>query len=243
MFGRLTAAVLLFFVPLAAVRSIACSIAGCSNDVEIRRTFSVVISDGESPLSGVSVEITGGGKRFAFSTGADGRARVNHLPPGDYWINARFLGITAAHTCFHVQKNPTAKAASHLAYDWGAQAQATQRITGRLVDVQQAKGGTPLWNAMHHVDVPIVDSSLKLQDPLTGAVYATTSDNNGQFSYDAIPSGRYALHIEGGTAGDSPYDSTDELIELNQQARFNALRLVRTEGGCGGTTLELRTEN
>ena len=244
---RLTIIGAALLLPLVAARSGACSLVGCSNDgIEVRPDFSISITHGKSPLAGVAVEITGGGKRYAYITGTDGKVRVSHIEPGMHWLNAQFLGIGAIYTCFHISSEPSTKAKRQLTYTWGDDAPASQRIAGKLIDSQSGKGGTPLWNIVHPLKVPIVGATLKLQDPMSGAVYTTISDNNGEFAYNGIASGIYVLHVEGGNAGDAAYDSTDELIELSPEARSNMLKLTRSAaagGSCGGTILELQTAN
>jgi hypothetical protein len=131
-------------------------------------------------------------------------------------------------------------------YDWGDSAPASRRIAGKLIDSQPNKGGTPLWNLLHRVDMPISGANLSLQDPSTGAAYTTMSDATGFFAFDLIPPGTYVLHIEGGGAGDRGYDATDVLIELNPKASRYELVLTRREAGggsCGGTSLELKNAN
>jgi hypothetical protein len=130
-----------------------------------------------------------------------------------------------------------------LTYKWGDDAPATSRIAGKLVDSQPGKGGTPLWNLIHRVDVPITGAALRLQDPTSRAVYNAMSDRDGGFSFDAVPNGTYVLHIEGGAAGGRAYDPTDSLIRLSSSADRDWLFFKRREAGggsCGGTELELQ---
>ena len=131
-----------------------------------------------------------------------------------------------------------------MTYDWGDMAPATHQMAGRLIDNQPGQGGSPIWNLLHRVDVPIRDARQKLQDPLTSVIYTTVSDSDGQFSFSGIPNGIYVLHIEAGTApGEREYQSTDLLIRLTDNAKRDTLLLARQEGGggsCGDTSLELR---
>jgi hypothetical protein len=120
---------------------------------------------------------------------------------------------------------------------------ATKRLAGKLIDSQPSKEGNPIWNLVHRVEVPVVGASLILQDPVTDRTYSTGSGSDGSFIFGGVPNGTYVLHIEGGTAGDQPYDATDELIALNPAARFNSLLFTRTSpggGGCGGTSLVMK---
>ena len=182
---------------------------------------------------------------FSGETSMDGTVSIS-LPVGEYWLEANLLGISAAYHCFHIKEQSSRKARRNLAYDWGDEAPATQRIAGKLVDSQPGSGGNPLWNILHRVDVPISGASLRLQNPTTGSVYTTTSSSDGQFTFDPIPNGTYVLHIEGGVAGDRGFDSTDLLIALAPDARRNSLLLTRRDGSagsCGGTSLELQNTN
>jgi hypothetical protein len=227
-----------------AVPANACSLAGCLGEgVEMRQDFVVAIRHAGKPLKGVAVHVRGNGKEFTLFTTSEGDVRIADLPSGLYWLDAQFLGIGAAYECFHVADRPTRKAKRKLTYDWGDEAPATQRIAGRLTASQPNSSGSPLWNALHRVEVPIVGANLRLREPTNGAIYTTTSGNQGDFTFEAIPAGIYVLHIEGGNAGDRGYDATDQLIELSAQASRSTLLLTRREAGggsCGGTPLELQ---
>lgn len=243
----LTVAALAFASHCIAIPANACSMAGCiDRGVEMRRNFVVVVRHAGKPLSGVAVQVSGNGKQFTLFTASEGEAYIADLVSGDYWLDAPLLGISAAYQCFHVADRPTRKAKRRLTYDWGDDAPATQRLAGRLIDSQPSKAGSPVWNLLHRVDVPIIGANLKLQDPTTGAIYTETSSNQGDFAFQSIPAGTYVLHIEGGSAGDRGYDATDQLIELSPQASRNALLLTRRDAGggsCGGTSLELQNVN
>ncbi len=215
----------------------------------MRRDFAVEIRHADKPLAGAAIEITGpqgtsDAKKYTVRTGKDGIARVSNLAPGDYWLNARYLDIGAAYHCFHVNEKPSKKAKRSLTYDWGDLAPGIRRIAGKLVDSQPGKGGTPIWNLLHRVDVPIADAKLTLQNATTEAVYHTTSDANGAFAFDGIPTGTYVLHIDAGKVDpDREYEASDHLIALGSSARRDSLLLKRREasgGSCGGTSLELQ---
>lgn len=220
----LTVAALAFAFHCIAIPANACSMAGClGRGVEMRRNFVVGVMHAGKPLSGVSVQVSGHGKQFTLFTTSEGEAYIADLASGDYWLDAQLLGISAAYQCFHVADRPSRKAKRKLTYDWGDDAPATQRLAGRLIDSQPGKAGSPLWNLLHRVDVPIIGANLKLQDPTTGAIYTETSGNQGDFSFESVPAGTYVLHVEGGSAGDRGYDATDQLIEVSPQASRNSL--------------------
>jgi len=240
----------LCLLPVVAAPAGACSLEACTNrGIEMRSDFAVKIRHADKPLPGVAVEITGpqgtsSAKKFTVTTGTDGIARISNLAPGDYWLDAEYLDIGAAYHCFHVKEKPSRKAKHNLAYDWGDMAFGTRRIAGKLVDSQPGKGGTPIWNLTHRVDVPISAARLALQNATSGAVYHTTSDANGAFAFDGIPSGTYVLHIDAGKVEpDRDYEASDHLIKLGSAARGGSLLLKRREasgGSCGGTSLELQ---
>lgn len=235
---------------LVAIPAGACSMAGCQNrDIEMRSDFAVKIRHADKPLSGTTVEITGpqgtsGARKFTVTTDKDGIARITNLAPGDYWLNAEYLDIGAAYDCFHVNERPSRKAKRNLAYDWGDLAPGTRRIAGKLLDSQPGNGGTPIWNLLHRVDVPIVAARLTLQNASTRAVYHTISDASGAFAFDGIPNGTYVLHIDAGKVEpDHDYEASDPLISLGSTAKRDSLLLKGQEasgGSCGGTSLRLQ---
>lgn len=248
--SRSAMSLVLCLLPVVAAPAGACSMAACTNrGIEMRSDFAVKIRHADKPLPGVTVEITGpqgpsDAKKFTVTTGKDGIARISNLAPGDYWLDAEYLGIGAANYCFHVKDRPSRKAKRNLAYDWGDMAPGTRHIAGKLLDSQPGKGGTPIWNLIHRVDVPISGAMLALQNATTGAAYHTTSDTNGVFSFDGIPNGTYVLHIAAGKVEpDRVYEESDHLIELGSTAKRDFLLLKRREAGggsCGGTSLELQ---
>ena len=119
-------------------------------------------------------------------------------------------------------------------------------MAGRLVDSQPGHGSSPIMNLIHRVDVPIAHAKLKLENPITAAVYTAESDADGRFTFGDIAPGTYVLHVDGGTITDGrDYDSTDLVVALSHAAKWDTLLLSRREGGggsCGGTYLELRND-
>ena len=237
----------------ASTPSSACSVAGCpGNGVEMRRTFVVDITYGGKPLPGVAVKVRGLGAEknanelFSSVTARNGKVSVGELPPGNYWLDTDFLGISAGSQCFHLAPSSSHSAKKRIAYEWGDSAEGFRRMAGRLVDSQPGHGSSPIMNQIHRVDVPIVHAKMKLQNPITAAVYSTESDAEGHFTFDHVPPGTYVLHVEGGTVTDGrDYESTDVLVALSDKAKWGTLLLSRRDGGggsCGGTYLELRND-
>ena len=165
------------------------------------------------------------------------------MAPGEYQLSGDLLGTGVVYTCFHINGRSSRKAKSKLGYTWGDEAPSTTRIAGELVDSQPSKGGSPIWNITHRRNLPIAGAGLKLQDPITHATYIATSDDQGKFSFEAVPNGTYVLHIEGGVAGDRNYDATDQIISLDSNGSHSRLVFERRDAGggsCGGTSLELQ---
>jgi hypothetical protein len=219
-------------------------VAGClGNGDEMRPSFTILVTHDDKPLAGVRFHIVANGaERFSETSDDSGAVHIQKLAPGLYWLNGDLLGTGVVYTCFHVNEKPSRKAKTKLAYTWGDDAPGTSRIAGKLVDSQPGVGGTPIWNLVHRMEVPIVGAALRLQDPITHAVYLASSDQDGKFSFEGIPSRTYVLHIEGGAAGDRGYDATDEVISLDTSATRNWLVFKRSDAGggsCGGTELSL----
>lgn len=214
----------------------------------MRPDFTVSIVNDKRPLEGVSIEITrfadGNPQRVAFAmTDAEGKARVLGLSPGDYWLKAELLGITATDFCFHVNSAPSKKARRVAKYEWGDWAPSIAGVAGTLMDCQPAKGNNPVMNLVRCTQVPVVAARFELINPITRTTLSTLSDENGSFAFPHVPSGKYVLHVEGGKALTREYDETDQLIKVNPTAQPNTLLLIRRESGagsCGGTDLEFR---
>jgi hypothetical protein len=240
----------LFSLSILPAQVASCSLAGCTGDgEEMRHTFKVrVVRDGK-PLTGVTVRIArtgeaGDEKFFLGSTGPDGSVRITNLPPGHYWIYTDLLGIGAGTNCFHVSSHSTSKALKSLKYEWGDLAPATRSMQGILLDSQPGQAGNPIERLLHRVDVPIPNARLTLHDPFKGSTYTASTDDTGKFSFSGISKGIYVLHINAGKApGGREYEASDIVVALSDEARLDALRLVRREasgGSCGGTSLELQ---
>lgn len=221
-----------------------CSMAACLNGgFELQGTFVVSVRHRGKPIGGVRVEIMANGERkLSVATGPDGNARITSLSPGEYWLDTDLLGISAGSQCFHIASRSSLRAKKRIAYDWGDLAPGFRRAAGRLIDSEPGKGGSPIWNMIHRVEVPIRGAHLKLQDPIDGTTREATSAEDGSFSFDGMPRGTYVLHAEGGQS-DRDYESTDQLIRIGPTAKRDTLLLVRRDAGggsCGGTSLELR---
>jgi hypothetical protein len=211
-----------------------------NNGDEMRPAFKILVRHRDKPLAGVTFHIvTKGVEQFSPTSDETGTVHIQGLSPGEYWLRGDFMGTGVVYTCFHVKTKPSKSAKAGLNYEWGDDAPATSRIAGRLVDSQPAKGGTPIWNLTHRVDVPMAGAGLTLRDPVTHAIYSTTSDQDGRFSVEGPPNGTYVLHIEGGGTGDHTYDPTDSVIELSNNAKRSELLFKGGPSGCGGNGLGL----
>jgi hypothetical protein len=233
---------------IPAIPAAACSMVAClGRGDEMQRNFVVKVRHEGKPLAGVIVDVSiqgGKDKQFSGVTGADGTVHVTTLPSGDYWLNAGYLGVTAAYQCFHVEDHPTRKAREHLIFSWGDYASATRQVVGKLIDSQPGEGGTPLWNMTHRVEVPIYGASMKLTAAVTGVAYTAISDDRGEFAFSTVPNGKYVLHVDGGTVRSGRnYDTADFVLDVTAKAQYDALLLMNREadgGSCGGISLDLR---
>ena len=223
----------------------ACSVISCADHgVAMSQSFVVEVTHGGQPLRGASVKVTGRADkvRFLGATNADGTVRVANLGPGDYWIDVGMLGVGAAHHCFHVAKGTSLAGKRRVTYEWGDDAEGTRSISGRVVDPQPGTGGNLIWNITHPVNVPINGANLTLHDPISGAVFAAKSGEDGSFGFDVAANRAYVLHVEGGNFG-RPYDAANLLLRIDPAAARTELLLTRQEGGggsCYGAGLVLR---
>lgn len=234
---------LLCFAVVSAQSSVACSLAGCAGDgVELRSNAIVSVVHGGKPLSGVAVQITRGGVQvFSGITEADGAVHISGLQPGDYWLNAELLGISAAYTCFHINARASRKAQKKLIFDWGGEPLAIRRITGRLQISELGKEGDLVWRVQHRIDVPIRNANLIVRSPFNDDVYKGASDQDGKFSFPEIPPGIYVLHVEGGaTPNGEAFGPDDFVLRLTPSAKSENLVLKPNVGGgsCGGWAIE-----
>jgi len=227
---------------LCASAALGCSMAGClGNGDEVRPDFTISVTHDGKPLAGVGFRILANlTDQASGTTDESGLIHVPKLQPGPYWLKGEILGTGVVETCFHISKKPSRRAKARLTYTWGDDAPATTRIAGRLVVSQPAKGGTPIWNLTHRVDKPLGAASLTLHDPVTHAVYMTTSDIDGHFSFEGLPNGTFVLHIEGGSADGFTYDRTDVVVELASSAKRSELLFEGGPSGCGGNELALQ---
>ena len=214
---------------------VACSVAGCPSDGdETRPSFTISVSHNDKPLAGASLHIVAKGvEQFSGTTDETGTVHVQKLAPGLYWLSGDFLGTGVVYTCFHVSAKSSRRAKTKLAYTWGDDATATKQIAGTLLDSQPSKGGTPIWNLTHRINVPIAAAGLTLHEPITHAIYTTMSDNDGHFSFEGLPNGTYVLHIEGGSAGTQTFNPSDSVIELSSSAKRDELLFKGGPAGCG----------
>ena len=197
-------------------------------------------------MRGATVEITSNAEGklatpFSGITASNGIVRASGLPPGEYWLHAELMGVTAAYHCFHVAQRTSRSAKRRVRYEWGDFAAATRQVAGRLIDSQPGTGETPLWNQIHRRNLPVIGSTLKLQDPFTGRVFTATSEMNGEFAFHAVSDGLYVLRVEGGRSN-RDFETADKLIRVSTKARWSKLTLTRRDAGggdCGGTVLEI----
>jgi len=241
-------AIVLISILLYPTAPRACSMVGCiNNGVEMRPDFVVKVTHDGKPLARVSVVVRNGSGHGSFSgiTVSDGTVHVTGLAAGEYWLETEFFGIDADVQCFHIANRTSRKAKRKVEYEWGDFVPATRQMAGRLIDIVPASpGGTPIWNLLHSVNVPIDGAKLRVQDPFSGAIYSTVSDVDGHFSFSQIPDGLYVFHVPAGTIPSGrQYESTDVLIRLSDRARWGTFEVVwrlPENGSCGGASLEFQ---
>jgi hypothetical protein len=244
---RLRPAAVVVLLPLLNFPAHACSTVACvSGGPEFRRSFAVLVKHDGKPLGGVRIEIatyvTNAAKvSFAGETGIDGKAVISNLPPGEYWLAARLLGVQIADQCFHVARRASIGAKRAVRYQWGDLVPAVRRIAGTLVDSQPGTGESRVRDLIHRVNVPVDGAALRLENALTRESFGTVSDSGGNFAFDPVPDGTYVLHVEGGNTG-RPFDPEDLAIKVSGTATSDAIALTRRDaagGSCGGTQLDL----
>jgi hypothetical protein len=210
---------------------------------ELRSDFIVSVTHGDKPLPGVTVQISHNAegnhdKFFSGKTTADGTIRISKLSPGDYSLNVELLGIFADGECFHVSRHASTKAQKKVDLVWGEFPHATSQIAGSLVNSQLGKGGDPLQNRAHRVDLPISHAKLTLRSPFTDAVYEAVSDTDGHFAFSETPNGLYVLHVEGGaTPGGRTFEPANLLFRLSDSAKQKMIEVKQYDpagGSCGG---------
>jgi hypothetical protein len=221
---------------------------GCSpSETELHANFAVSISHDNKPLPGVTVKLTrSDGARvvelISQETDAGGRVKISKLPPGDYWLSADLLGISAGLRCFHVASSRSKKASKQISFEWGDEAPAAREAAGKLIHTQAGHGDSPLWNITHPVHVPIGETHLSLRTPQSDASYTTTPDKDGHFTFGEIPDGLYVLRIEeSATASGKGIEPVNLLFRLSHSASQRNLFVDESDasgGRCGGWLIE-----
>jgi hypothetical protein len=228
--------------------SAACSMYGCSpSETELRSNFAVRISHDDRPLAGVTVKLTrSDGMRvvelLSQETDTSGTVHISKLPPGDYWLHAELLGISAGTRCFHVAATRSRKATKQISFEWGDEAPAAREAAGNLIHTQAGHGDSPIWNITHPIHVPISKARLSLRAPQSDALYSTTSDNDGHFTFGEIPDGLYVLRVEGGAAaGGRGIEPVNLLFRLSHSGAQRNLFVDEADpigGSCGGWSIK-----
>ncbi|MGC4051853.1 MAG: hypothetical protein QM757_21120 [Paludibaculum sp.] len=236
-----------FLLILLQSVSFACSGVSCKDGgPAFASSFTVKLQYERKPLRGGTVRILSSDKiRFLGVTGDDGTLRVSSLPPGQYWMDVEFLGISADYHCFHISTHPTILAKRSSSYAWGGFGTPTRRVAGTLVDSQPGTGESPLWNQVHRVKHPIHGSTVRIQNPMTGAVLITESDADGNFAFDPVPDGLYVLRVEGGTSN-RDFAFVDRLVQVSSKAKGDRLILTKVDAGagtCGSTSVQVDAVN
>ena len=233
--------------------SSACSAVGClGNGLATRRSFVVRITHDNKALAGVAVRVTSYGESgeqkaehevFSGITSGIGQVEIRDLAPGNYWLHAQLLGISAGEQCFHVNPHWSWKAKKEVKYEWGDLAPTVTEAAGTFIDSEPGQGGSIIWNFMHRVRTPVAGAKLRLQEPLTGNTYRTVSDRDGRFSFGQVPPATYVLNIDASDLerGAGYGLSGDMLVNVTEKTdKLKMLWLEYTppgSGSCGGVGL------
>src|SRR6266436_2556081 len=233
---------------LLATSSAACSVSACMpSQSELRPNLVVKISHDNRPLARGTVKlVSNDGTRIvellSKETDDGGSVHISELPPGDYWLSADLLGISAGTRCFHVAPTSSRKASGQISFDWGDAAPAAREAAGKLVHLQAGHRDNPIWNITNRVQVPISNARLSLRAPQSDAFYSTTSDNDGHFTFGEIPDGLYVLRVEAGAAaGGRSIEPVNLLFRLSHSAAQRNLSVDEADaigGSCGGWSIE-----
>lgn len=175
---------------------------------------------------------TSGDVLRAATTDFQGKARFESVSPGDYYLSAEHLGISAAYHCFHVASGTSFFAKRKQAYKWGDWSTAVRAVTGTLIDRRLGTGGTLLWNISHSVSKPIAGSLLRLHSFETGAIREAMSDDSGNFDFGPLREGLYVLHAVARTAEPS-YDESHSLLRVHPGATKGFVTLTHTPFSAG----------
>lgn len=222
---------ILRWLPLWAIllpaTAAACSVSLCSwREVEVRQNFIATVKFEGKPVAGAEVQIYPSSSNKSVRsvrTNTLGSAKIERLPPGDYWIDVRYLGVGARgdHHCFHVPSAPEPRAKGRLDFRWGDYPIALQSVSGIVED---RRGGA----------VPIEGAAATLRNARTRKTYHTTSDRNGAFAFPQVADGTYVLHFD---ASGNTYEESGFVIAVNRSAARDSIKLVRGQGLCAGPGL------
>jgi hypothetical protein len=227
---------LCFFVAilLLPTESAACSYVYLEHGLEVRSDLIVLITYAGTPLAKATVQITKlyGSDPDVFwgSTATDGTVHINGLRPGNYMLDARWLGISMAHEQIEVLATETNLAKSTLEYEWGKSSIAVRVPAGKVMDTRSRPDADPLEDMLNPVEVPMDSVRLELRHPTNGTAYSTVSDERGEFAFDGVSTGNYVLHIQGG----KNYSDSDFVVQVTPTAARDSLHLRKSVMGCGG---------
>jgi hypothetical protein len=129
-------------------------------------------------------------------------------------------------------------------FQWADDSYEMRWVSGKLTGLVRGSTGHPLQDLLHPVEIVHPAIPITLQDAVSSEQYQTTSDRNGIFLFDPVPTGIYILTIGGGAKSFSGQiaDSTILVIDLTATADRDFLLLELEDGGCGGAEYQLQTE-
>jgi hypothetical protein len=231
---------------LAPPLSLACSVSYVGQPTEVRHNFLVRITHDGKPLPGVEIEVerdkrTGDNPIvFRGTTGTDGTIRVK-LSAGKYFIDGTYLGVSIGAGVgdrIRVSTWSSRKAENQLEYSWGDEATAARRVAGQLNVSGPGHTGDRARDNIFRADYPIDHGKLRLDGPSNPDPRETTTDDQGHFSFGALPPGTYVVHVSAGKLPDGfEYTARDLVMRVDPAANASAFTLILGGAICGGSVV------
>jgi hypothetical protein len=219
----------------------------CFN-VQLRSTFTVEVRHDGHPLLGATVTVTGdsGTKgNFRGVTGPSGILTVSKLPPGNYSVDAEYLGLSATETaptsssCFKVARFGRKSAINRVVYEWhSTYATAIRAVSGQITESALGTDPNPVQRFLHKIEVPIRSARLTLRKVEADGSFDSVADADGTFQFPEVPPGLYVLQID--AQGQRTPRPSVHMLRILANAPPGELHVVADGAICGGSFLELK---
>jgi len=136
--------------------------------------------EGRRPLMGVSITLNSGGREVRAATDANGLYSFSAVPPGKYEIDAELAGYRLDWVPDDIE----------LKAKGCVQADLLMRVDRRVEGAVHNADGTPVAGAL----VEMVSTNRSIE-PWQQPVLSAVSDDDGSYTVDGIPPGRYYLGV------------------------------------------------